>query len=104
MRVGNSILRVAAVLCFWAAVTASRGMESEGMLTLVLGFMLLIATPQSATSVVGGLVAATVVVAGDRGLLDSDRTASIVVMVLGFLLFGFGDRIENWLKADRASR
>lgn len=103
-RFGNLILGLAAALCLWDSITAPRGIESKSaaILVFVLAFLLLrrvlVNVPQSVTTVVGGCVLASVIVAGDRGLLDGNKPIWITVMMMGFLFFSLGDRIEKWLK------
>ncbi len=108
VRLGNVILGLAASLCVWDAITAPKGMGTEAVLALVLAFLLIrrafVKVPQSVRTVVGGCAAVAVIVAGDRGLLNANKPLWIVVMVLGFLFLGFGDRIEGWLKTDGANR
>src|SRR5512142_3190553 len=102
VRLGRWILSLAAAVCIWDAITAPRGIDSETILILVLVFLLLrgaySAASASVTTVLGGCVGVAIVVAGDRGLLDGNKPVWIVVMMLGFLFFGLGDRIEKWLR------
>ncbi len=102
IRVGNMILRLAAVLCVWSAITVPPDRRTEGILTFTLAFFLLLrpyqVLPQSITTFVGGCILVAIVVAGNRGLINYDKLAWVAVMVLGYFFFLFGGRIENWLK------
>ena len=101
-RFGSAILGLAAVVCVWDSMTAPRGMESDAILALVMAFFLLLraftAAARSVPTVVGGCVVTLIAVGVDRGLLNERSLIWVVIMIMGFVFFIFGERIENWLR------
>jgi|ERR1700683_1782959 len=100
--VPNTLLTIGALLCFADLVYAPRNSDPGPLVTAVLGILLLrraiTSARQPVAVILSGCILVTLMLTGNHGLLDGNKLAWIVVMLVAFACFGFWERIEKLWK------
>jgi len=101
-RLPNSLLAVAAVVCFVESFRNAGNRGAEPLLTLALGIILLLrglaAEPLPAPVIVSGCALAAISVAEDRGIINANAPLWIGLFIAAGAVVIFWQRIEKFWK------
>jgi len=96
LRAQNFVLGLAALLYFLDAFI-TKGDDPGPALTAVFGILLvrraLVITPQSPIVIIAGCALTALILAGNHGFVNINKPVWIVMVFVGFALFGWWERI-----------
>jgi hypothetical protein len=96
------VLGIGTLICFAEVFYAPTDSDPGPWVAAVLGILLLrraiIATPQPTVVILSGCFLTAFVVLANHGLLNISKPVGIGLMLVGFVGFGFWERIEKLWK------
>jgi len=99
LRAQNYVLGFAALLCFIDGFLAPKDSDPGPALTAVMGILLVrravIITPQSAVVIAAGCILARLMLVGNHGFVNLNRSIWLGLILILFVCYGLWERVEK---------